>query len=605
LRILLLCSAINGLSQRVWTTLQADGHTVTPCAVSSPAAIAQAAAAEAPDLIICPFLKQRVPTEVWSAYRTIIIHPGPKGDRGPSSLDWAIMDAEPWWGVTAIQAIEELDAGPIWGSRTFAVPVEPPRKSSLYNAEVADAAVSLTREVVAKAVDPTFHPEPLDPFEPDVIGRSRPSATQADRAFDWGDPTERVLRMIRAADGSPGVRTTLAGLDVAVFDAHAGSAPPGEPGTISLRRHGAVLVHTGDGAVWVGHARSLVPQDARPSVKLPATLALGAAVATVPEALEPLESPETDGYREIRYRRVGDVGVLHFDFYNGAMSTSHCHRLASALHWATNQDTSVLLLQGGETFSNGIHLNVIEAHPNPMMAAWRNINAINDVCRALITCTRQLVVAAMPGGAGAGGVMMALGADRVVLSSGSVLNPHYRTMGLFGSEYWTYTLPRRVGREQATRLTTRCEPVGADHAVRIGLADAVLPGDRTTFTGSVLDYAGALAADPALTTLLAQKRTVRAADEERRPLETYRVRELAEMSHDIFDDRNGFAELRRAFVNKSGKPAASRTAAADNGRANAGTGTEGPLPRPRHSTETIQEVATTPRWHAWLGGRRR
>ena len=45
--------------------------------------------------------------------------------------------------------------------------------------------------------------------------------------------------------------------------------------------------------------------------------------------------------------------------------------------------------------------------------------------------------------------MLALGADRVLLRDGIVLNPHYRTMGLFGSEYWTYVLPRRVGRPAA------------------------------------------------------------------------------------------------------------------------------------------------------------
>ena len=44
-----------------------------------------------PDLIICPFLRERVPVEVWGRYRTIIVHPGPKGDRGPSSLDWALL----------------------------------------------------------------------------------------------------------------------------------------------------------------------------------------------------------------------------------------------------------------------------------------------------------------------------------------------------------------------------------------------------------------------------------------------------------------------------------------------------------------------------------
>jgi len=89
--------------------------------------------------------------------------------------------------------------------------------------------------------------------------------------------------------------------------------------------------------------------------------------------------------------------------------------------------------------------------------------------------------------------MLALGADQVLLRAGVVLNPHYRTMGLFGSEYWTYVLPRRVGAQRATRLTEECLPVGAAEAVEIGLADAVLPGDRGAFDAAVLRHARALA----------------------------------------------------------------------------------------------------------------
>ena len=58
----------------------------------------------------------------------------------------------------------------------------------------------------------------------------------------------------------------------------------------------------------------------------------------------------------------------------------------------------------------------------------------------------HLTVAALQGNAAAGGVFLALAADRVLARSGIVLNPHYRNMGnLYGSEYWTYLLPRRVG----------------------------------------------------------------------------------------------------------------------------------------------------------------
>src|SRR5690606_17858471 len=237
------------------------------------------------------------------------------------------------------------------------------------------------------------------------------------------------------------------------------------PGTIALRRHGAVLVRTGDGALWIGHLRR-IETDGGPRIKLPATAVLGDRLAGVPEALEPIgqsaphEAPGSV-HREITYHRSGPVGVLTFDFYNGAMSTGQCNRLAAALRAAVAQDTSVLVLRGGHMFSNGIHLNVIEAKANPAMEAWRNINAINDVCREIITCTHQLVVAAVGGNAGAGGVMLPLGADQVLVRDGVVLNPHYRTMGLTGSEYWTYVLPRRVGAAQAERLTGECLPIGA------------------------------------------------------------------------------------------------------------------------------------------------
>jgi putative two-component system hydrogenase maturation factor HypX/HoxX len=126
LRILLLCSAFNGLTQRAWIELRADGHDVTVGRADDEEAIRRTVADVDPDLIICPFLKERVPADVWMRWRTIVVHPGPKGDRGPSSLDWAITDVEPSWGVTALQAVEEMDAGPVWGTRTFSIGSEAP-----------------------------------------------------------------------------------------------------------------------------------------------------------------------------------------------------------------------------------------------------------------------------------------------------------------------------------------------------------------------------------------------------------------------------------------------------------------------------------------------
>jgi len=549
-RILLLVTAFNGLSQRVWCALREAGHDVGVLFATSEPDMVEGVTAANPDLIICPFLTDRVPARVWRRWRTVIIHPGPVGDRGPSSLDWAIGEGARTWGVTALQAVEEMDAGPIWATRTFAVPAAPPRKSSLYAGPVADAAVECVFEVVAKAQDPQFAPVPPDRAPTEAPGaRQRPPMRQADRAFDWGDPTEQIVRKIRAADGAPGVRTELGGLPVFGYDAAPGPDRAGRPGELLSRRQGAVLVGTGDGSVWLGHLAADEPPG-RAGIKLPATTLLGARLRGVPHSpLPPGTEPEHPAaYRQIRYRRTGAVGWLSFDFYNGAMAPGHCRRLAAGLRHAAGQDTEVLVLRGGtDAFSNGIHLNVIEASPDPASAAWANIRAMNEVCRAIIMCTRQVVIAGYAGSAGAGGVMLGLGADIVAAREGIVLNPYY-DIGLYGSELHTFTLPRRVGADRAQRLIDDKLPLSCAAARTIGLVDEVGPRRPDAYE----EWLQALAEreSDGRTARNRRQQKARRLAAERIPLEVYEARELAEMSRDMYADRSGFARERHAFVRK-------------------------------------------------------
>jgi putative two-component system hydrogenase maturation factor HypX/HoxX len=553
-RILLLVTAFNGFAQRVWCALRDLGHDVSvQIAGNGPDIVAGVAVAE-PDLILCPYLTQRVPAEVWQRWPTVIIHPGPVGDRGPSSLDWAITDGLARWGVTALQAVEEMDAGPVWATRTFTMPATVMRKSALYAGPVADAALECVLEVVEKASDPAFVPAPAEQLPVEVPGaRLRPAMRQTDRSIDWAGPVEQILRRVRAADGSPGVLTEIAGRAMYAFDAHRGPVRNGRPGEVLLRREGAVLVAAGDGSVWLGHLRP-VTADGRPGIKLPAVTVLGSLVHGVAHAAAKSgRGPDAvAGYGQIRYRRDGAVGWLHFDFYNGAMAAGHCRRLLSGLRHAVEQDTRVVVLcSGTEAFSTGIHLNVIDNAPDPAAEGWANIRAINEVCKEIITCTRQTVVAAYNGSAGAGGVMLGLGADVVAARDGIVLNPYY-DIGLFGSELHTYTLPARVGAEQARRLLSDKVPISADHGSRIGLVDDVGP----RHPGSFLEWLAAVAveeADPALVRARAEAKQRRLAASP--PLGVFEARELAEMSFDLFDDRSGFVVARRMFVSKIGKPA--------------------------------------------------
>ncbi len=531
-RVLFLVSANNGLTQRAAAELRTHGHRVRTEVVSTAEDMLRAAARRDFDLIVCPYLKARIPDAIWRACPTVIIHPGPVGDQGPSSLDWAIAEGLPVWGVTALSAVAELDGGPIWAWRTFEMP-RGARKSDVYNGPVADAAVACVLDVVAKSADPSFRPIPRADVPRMVLAaRARPRMTQADRAVSWAAPAADIVRAVAAADGAPGLRTTLQGVDMFVYDARADAHVAGEPGPVVAASHGAVRVAAGTGSVWIGHAR------VRGGVKLPA-----AHVLSAPAAL----SEATD----IRYRRVGRVGVLEFDFYNGAMSTEQCERLLAALRVAKAEPTKVLALLGGWTyFSNGIHLNVIEAATNPAAEAWRNIKAINAVCREIIACEEQVVMAAFTGNAGAGGVMLPLGADVVVARAGVVLNPHYATMGLYGSELHTYTLPRRVGATVAKQLTSQCLPIGAAHACEIGLVDAVGPRDPAAFVAWLSELADSFADGAVQRNILSAKREVLAREHARRPLDAYEAFELGEMARDMFENRCGFAEKRHAFVRK-------------------------------------------------------
>jgi 5,10-methylene-tetrahydrofolate dehydrogenase/methenyl tetrahydrofolate cyclohydrolase len=82
--------------------------------------------------------------------------------------------------------------------------------------------------------------------------------------------------------------------------------------------------------------------------------------------------------------------------------------------------------------------------------------------------------------------MAALACDFVWAHEDIVLNPHYKTMGLHGSEYWTYFLPRRVGDQVARELTDKCMPVSAKAARDNGMIDELLSPNRHGFMNEVL-----------------------------------------------------------------------------------------------------------------------
>ncbi|MET7303954.1 hydrogenase maturation protein [Embleya sp. NPDC005575] len=549
MRILLVASAFNSLTQRVFAELGEHGHTVNVCLVGGhdDDVLRAAVRRDAPELILAPMLKSAIPRDVWSAHPCLIVHPGPAGDRGPAALDWAIHEGATRWGVTVLRADEVLDGGDVWAGADCPVPEI--GKSDLYRNEVSDAALEAVLLAVTRFASGTYAPTPQHGPQWRVPDHTRPAHRQHLRRIDWAnDPTDTVLRKLRAADSRPGVLDEFAGGEWYLHGGHAEDELRGAPGEVLAGRAGALCRATTDGAVWIPELRARGPAQ----VKLPARLALGDRLRGVPEVPAPLHLPEgRRTWSDIRYREDGPVGFLRFSFPSGAMDTTHCRRLLDAYRRACSRPTSVLVLGGGrDFFSNGIHLGVIEAAADPGRESWANIEAMDDLVEAVLTTTDRVVVAAVGGNAAAGGALLAMAADELWCRHGSILNPHYRLMGLYGSEYWTYTLPRRVGDAVAERLTRQALPVTAAGAQRLGLVDRVLPATPEEFGPEVARLARRMAAGSGAQARIAAKKSARERDEAAKPLSAYRAEELARMRRTFLDPNAPYHALRSAFVRK-------------------------------------------------------
>lgn len=548
MRILFLTRSFNGLAQRLYVELVALGHEVSVEFDIADAVTIEAVALFRPDLVVAPFLKRAIPEAVWRDTVCLIVHPGIVGDRGPSALDWAILDGEREWGVTVLRAEAELDAGPVWASETFAM--REASKSSLYRREVTEAAVRAVKRAVERYAATGARTAPIQPRG--ARGRWRPLMRPDDRAIDWQrDDTRAVLRKIHSADGVPGVLDRLFDVRCRLFDAHGERrSERAEPGRVIARRDDAVLRATIDGAVWIGHVRR---EDAPDAIKLPTALAFATEVESLPDrSIDAFAPAGAQAWREIRYEAAEGVGYLHFGFHNGAMSTAQCERLATALRSATRRPERVLvLLGGGDFWSNGLHLNVIEAAESPADESWRNIAAIDDVTLAIIEATDRLVVAAMRGNAGAGGVFLALAADRVWARDGVLLNPHYKNMGnLHGSEYWTYLLPRRLRGGSVDDVMGHRLPMSARRAAELGLVDAVFGATPDEFLAGVRQRAAALAAGSELAPLLRAKDEGRRRDEAAKPLRAHRDEELIAMRRNFYGFDPSYHVARSNFVHR-------------------------------------------------------
>jgi enoyl-CoA hydratase/carnithine racemase len=133
----------------------------------------------------------------------------------------------------------------------------------------------------------------------------------------------------------------------------------------------------------------------------------------------------------------------------------------------------VLVLRGaGRAFCSGGDVSEFGAAPSPLVARW--VRWRRDVW-GLLRSLDAVSVAAVHGHAAGSGLEMALMCDLVFLADDAVLSLPECSLGMIPGVGGTQTLPRAVGLGRALEIVLTGRRVDAREAVRIALANRVVP----------------------------------------------------------------------------------------------------------------------------------
>lgn len=159
---------------------------------------------------------------------------------------------------------------------------------------------------------------------------------------------------------------------------------------------------------------------------------------------------------------------------------------------------AIVLCAQGTSFCAGA--NFADRETSPVPRSPRALNPLYLEAIRLFACAKP-VVAAVHGPAIGGGLGLALAADFRVTCAEARFSANFNRLGFHPGFGLTHTLPRLVGPQQAARLFYTGRRIGGEEALRIGLADELVP------QADVRSRAGALAREIAISAPIAVQST--------------------------------------------------------------------------------------------------
>ena len=183
-----------------------------------------------PELCIMAFVTDIVPMEMinYPILGTIQYHPSLLPlHRGPSSINWPIINGESTTGLTIFWPDNGLDTGPVLMQKTVEITTKE-TLGDLYFKKLFPLGV----EAIIESVELVRSGKAPKIVQDESMATYEGWCKADDVQVKWEENTSTVFNMIRGADPQPGANTTFNGTKLSLYDAAASSDNTAIPGTV-------------------------------------------------------------------------------------------------------------------------------------------------------------------------------------------------------------------------------------------------------------------------------------------------------------------------------------------------------------------------------------
>jgi methionyl-tRNA formyltransferase len=208
-----------------------------------------------PELCVMAYVTLFVPSQILNipAKGTIQYHPSllPR-HRGPSSINWPIIQGETKTGLTVFWPDDGLDTGPILLQKE--TPIGP---DDTLGSVYFDRLLPMGVEAMIEAVE-LVRDGKAPRIVQDETQATYESWCRADNVgIDWSKPAKTIHDLIRGSDPQPGAWTIFKGGRLQLFASkQASSAGRAAPGEVIAIDDSGMTVAAADGAIRVGRVRA-------------------------------------------------------------------------------------------------------------------------------------------------------------------------------------------------------------------------------------------------------------------------------------------------------------------------------------------------------------